>query len=141
LCESRMIAGAKSANIIVGMGLNLKVDWDTVTIDRQNIGNPISLDRICANVPDELVLLERWRDRLLALTDLLARTPIGDGIEVFRSKITDYNALLNRQITIALNDREVIGKVIDIDRFGRLVLELPDNSIECFATGKISVNH
>jgi BirA family biotin operon repressor/biotin-[acetyl-CoA-carboxylase] ligase len=49
------------------------------------------------------------------------------------------SSLLNRFVTIQCADQRIEGRAIDLDSDGRLLVELPDGSIQTFAAGEASI--
>lgn len=152
LCETK--ADGDRNRVIVGVGLNRCVDFARSNLDLDSIVNPISLHQF-SSVPEELLLLERIRDYLMQVRDLIAyeqlkcrrRSTRSDpdqhnqtkslGISAFLPELRRRDFLLNRSIRLELMGEELAGKAIGIDAQGRLLIKFSDDRIRAFSSGRV----
>jgi BirA family transcriptional regulator, biotin operon repressor / biotin---[acetyl-CoA-carboxylase] ligase len=135
LCETRSGTSSNTSTLVIGMGLNLHVDWDAHP--HPLVPNPISLHRVCSP-PEVLTMLTLWRQHTLdTISDWLA-TPAIEGISQFLPALDRIDALRDRDITLQLADGQVSGRWLGIDRFGRCCLALEDGSHGSFESGRVA---
>jgi BirA family transcriptional regulator, biotin operon repressor / biotin---[acetyl-CoA-carboxylase] ligase len=143
LCEATS-KQSSHARVIVGIGLNLSVDFAELGlethVDMDAIANAVSLHQISAVVPDQLTLLERLRHYLLEMAGLFSRTdiPASDtGLALLQSELCDRDALFGSEITLELATKTISGKAVGIDRSGQLLLRLSDGQVRAFSSGRV----
>jgi BirA family transcriptional regulator, biotin operon repressor / biotin---[acetyl-CoA-carboxylase] ligase len=61
------------------------------------------------------------------------------GLEKSRKKILKYSSLLYTEVELKIGRKTVSGKVIDIDKLGRLVIETADG-VESFNAGEVTMH-
>lgn len=143
LCEATS-KQSSHARVIVGIGLNLSVDFAKLgletNVDRDAIANAISLHQISSAIPDQFTLLERLRHYLLEMAGLFSRTDIPAseaGLALLQSELCDRDALFGSEITLELATETISGKAVGIDRSGQLLLRLSDGQVRAFSSGRV----
>jgi BirA family biotin operon repressor/biotin-[acetyl-CoA-carboxylase] ligase len=128
LVESRL--DGSRVTIVGGIGINVNLDPRTVP------GIPPSATSLsrAAGLPIErrallAVLLERLDARY---DDLLAG---GDLIPAWRSRLVT----LGKQVEVRHGNQMVRGRAVDVDRSGRLVVQLPGGALEVLAAGEVTL--
>jgi BirA family transcriptional regulator, biotin operon repressor / biotin---[acetyl-CoA-carboxylase] ligase len=138
LCESIPSNNAHSGSVVIGIGLNHRVDFAKVGLTQAHVGNAISLHQLSERVPDELELLERLRHYILQVSALLTHpNPLSPGLTALLPALRDRNVLYNRLVTIEQREQRIIGQVIDIDSLGRLLVQTPNQPIQTIVSGRI----
>jgi BirA family biotin operon repressor/biotin-[acetyl-CoA-carboxylase] ligase len=132
LCEA--IARGKESRVVIGVGINLCVDFTEVDRSNFSIVNPVSLHQF-TTPPEDLVLLEKIRHYLLELNSSIVSEKFT--LAAFLPELNRRNFLLDRQVRFQSIEGEYIGIVKKIDDRGRLSIELPDNSRRYFLSGRI----
>jgi BirA family biotin operon repressor/biotin-[acetyl-CoA-carboxylase] ligase len=144
LLEQRKLAGilseattaASQARVVIGVGLNRAVNFAEAGLDPNLIGNPISLNQVATNVPEERALVAQIRHYLMQVRDLMART--GSGIEALLPALRQRDILLHRSVTLELADRQITGQAAGIDASGRLLLQFAEsNQVQAFSSGRV----
>lgn len=138
LCEAS--AQGNRSRVVVGIGLNLQVDFEQVGLDDRKIGQAISLHHVSPVVPDALLLLERLRHYLLQTAGLLQPTvdgSCGTGLNAMLPALRSRDALLHQPITVVLNGEHIVGEAIGISDRGHLLVQLPDGDVRSFVSGHI----
>ncbi|MBD3883628.1 biotin--[acetyl-CoA-carboxylase] ligase [Phormidium tenue FACHB-886] len=139
LCEATSGSNSSHTRVVVGIGLNRCVDLVEAGLTVDQIGRAISLQQIADLVPEELPLLEKLRHHLLQVSDSLSRTSNpSSGIADFLPKLRQRDVLLDRRITLALAGEQISGQAVGIDAWGRLLLQLPNQEIKAFASGRVA---
>lgn len=139
LCEATS-KGTYNTRVVVGLGLNLRVDFAQAGLDVESVGNPISLHQICSVVPQEMAILERLRHYLLSLRDICQRgnkTPQLGTLEAFLPELQKRDFLLHRSIVIVLATEKISGQAVGIDSWGRLLLQTPQGEIRDFNSARV----
>jgi BirA family transcriptional regulator, biotin operon repressor / biotin---[acetyl-CoA-carboxylase] ligase len=127
LCESAMKSSARSARVIVGVGLNRGVEFEAPELVKR-----ISLHEI-ATAPAELLLLERLRHHLLRTAELLQL----QGIQARLHDLRQRDFLLGKRITIETATESVEGEAVGIGDRGELLLRLLDGTERAFISGHV----
>ena len=138
LCEATSDKDSGKTRVVVGIGINRCADFDRAGLDARAIGNAVSLHSISNNIPDELALLDRLRHYLLELADMFARTE--SGLAPLLPELQRRDALLGCNLSIELPSETITGEATGIDKFGRLLLRLPDDRIRAFTCGRVIPN-
>jgi BirA family transcriptional regulator, biotin operon repressor / biotin---[acetyl-CoA-carboxylase] ligase len=126
LCESAIKSSDRSAQVIVGIGLNRCVEFG------QDITGRVSLHQV-AIAPDELPLLERLRHHLL----VSAQTLRSQGITARLSELRQRDFLLGQVITIETAIESVTGEAVGMGDRGELLLRLSDGTERAFISGHV----
>jgi BirA family transcriptional regulator, biotin operon repressor / biotin---[acetyl-CoA-carboxylase] ligase len=133
LCESGMKSSARSARVIVGVGLNCCVEFEAP----EDLTRRISLHEV-TTAPDELLLLERLRHHLLLTAELMhAGSQIPQGIRARMDDLRRRDFLLGKRMTIETVSESVMGKAIGIGDRGELLLRLLDGTERAFISGHV----
>ncbi|NJK66433.1 MAG: biotin--[acetyl-CoA-carboxylase] ligase [Microcoleus sp. SU_5_3] len=143
LCEATSDKAAGKTRVVVGIGLNRCANFDRAGLDARAIGNAVSLHSISSNVPDEFALLARLRHYLLELADMFAtkdKPASPSGLALLLPELRRRDALLGCNVSIELPSETIAGQVTGIDRFGRLLLRLPDDRVQPFTSGRVIPN-
>lgn len=138
LCEATSDKAAGKTRAVVGIGINRCAEFDRAGLDAMAIGNAVSLHSISSIVPDELSLLTRLRHYLLELGDMFARTE--SGLAPLLPELRRRDGLFGLPIAIELPSQAITGEAAGIDKFGRLLLRLPDDRIQPFTSGRVIPN-
>lgn len=133
LCEAS--TNGATSRVVVGIGLNISVDFDQAGLDTSNIGHAISLHQISSMTPSELQLLERARHYLLETAGLLCLE--NKGISALLPALRTRDALYGQAITIDLGIEKVSGLAAGISDRGYLLLKLPNGEMRSFVSGHI----
>jgi BirA family biotin operon repressor/biotin-[acetyl-CoA-carboxylase] ligase len=126
LCEAT--ANGTSSRIVVGIGLNVNVDFDQAEI------NALSLHQISSTIPDNLEVLERLRHYLLEAASLLSLE--NKGIAALLPAIRSRDALVGQLISI-VGKETIAGQAAGISDRGYLLLKLPNGEMREFISGHI----
>jgi BirA family biotin operon repressor/biotin-[acetyl-CoA-carboxylase] ligase len=127
LCEAT--SNTQQSRVVVGIGLNLKVDFTNSGIE-----NAISLQEVSGEIPEELVLLERLRYHLIQILEV-----IRSGQELtFFPRLRERDLLLHRSLTILSAGESFSGQGAGIDSGGRLLIRLEKGEIRAFVSGQVS---
>jgi BirA family transcriptional regulator, biotin operon repressor / biotin---[acetyl-CoA-carboxylase] ligase len=138
LCETTSRSTAHNHRVVIGIGLNRSIDFSLVGLTREQVGDAISLHQLSQQVPDELELLERLRHYLLQVGALLAQSNHQSaGLTRWLPALRDRNSLRNGLVTLEHQGQRIVGKIIDIDPWGRLLLQVPDQPIQTIVSGRI----
>jgi BirA family transcriptional regulator, biotin operon repressor / biotin---[acetyl-CoA-carboxylase] ligase len=138
LCETTSRGTMHNHRVIVGIGLNRSIDFSLVGLTREQVGDAISLHQLSQQLPDELDLLERLRHYLLQVGTLLAQSNhTSAGLTPLLPALRDRNSLRNRLVTLEQQGQHLVGRVIDIDSLGRLLLQVPGQPIQPIVSGRI----
>jgi BirA family biotin operon repressor/biotin-[acetyl-CoA-carboxylase] ligase len=150
LCEATSGKDSDKTRVVVGIGINRCAEFDRAGLDARAIGNAVSLHSISSIVPDELALLAKLRHYLLELADMFAKTDKPDsdsGLARLLPELRRRDALFGCNVslaqpskTIELPSETIAGEAAGIDRFGRLLLRLPDDRIQAFTSGRVIPN-
>ncbi|UQE76262.1 biotin--[acetyl-CoA-carboxylase] ligase [Gordonia sp. PP30] len=109
---------------VIGTGLNLDL-----TAARPPIETAACLRSLTGDVPDPTVVAIAY---LRALSDLLTRWP--SDLTALAADYRAASATLGKRVRLVLpGDREVIGRAIDVDDEGRIVVEGPDGRVTASA--------
>jgi BirA family transcriptional regulator, biotin operon repressor / biotin---[acetyl-CoA-carboxylase] ligase len=132
LCESGMKSSARSARVIVGVGLNRCVEFEA-----EKLTSRISLHEI-TTAPDELPLLERLRHHLLQTAELMcAASQTPQRIKARLDDLRQRDFLLGKRMTIETVTESVMGEAIGIGDRGELFLRLLDGTERAFISGHV----
>lgn len=140
LCEATSTSTRNNTRVVVGLGLNLRVDFAQAGLDAKSVGNAISLHHICSVVPEEMAILERSRHYLLQLSDVFQRgnnSPQLGTLEPFLPELQKRDFLLNRAIVIDLATEQISGQAVGIDSWGRLLLQTSQGEIRAFTSARV----
>lgn len=140
LCEATSSNVSGKTRAVVGIGINLCVDFDRSGFEASAIGNAVSLHSIASQVPDELYLLDRLRHYFLELADMFSKTdqPAEKfGLARLLPELQHRDALLSSHVAIELPDKTVYGQGAGIDESGRLLLRLSGDRIQAFSSGRV----
>lgn len=144
LCEATSGNVSGKTRAVVGIGVNLCVDFDRTELDATAIGNAISLHSMASQVPDELCLLDRLRHYLLELAHMFSQTdkPAEKfGLARLLPELQHRDALFGCNVAIELPDKSICGQADGIDESGRLLLRLGCDRIQAFSSGRVRVNY
>jgi BirA family transcriptional regulator, biotin operon repressor / biotin---[acetyl-CoA-carboxylase] ligase len=135
LCEASS-TGAMG-RVVVGVGLNRCVDF-SVQDWEDSAFRPVSLHQISAQVPEEIVLLERLRHYLLESAGLLRfQDRSGQGLGGLLPALQSRDALLGQTITVEMGAERITGEAAGIGDRGHLLLRLTGGQIQALASGHI----
>jgi BirA family transcriptional regulator, biotin operon repressor / biotin---[acetyl-CoA-carboxylase] ligase len=132
LCEA--IARGKESRVVVGVGINLCVNFTEVNRSDFSIANPVSLHQF-TTAPEDLVLLEKIRHYLLELSSSIVSEKFT--LAAFLPELNRRNFLLDRQVKFQSNESEYTGIVTGIDDRGGLSIAFSDNSWRSFQSGRV----
>ncbi len=141
LCEA--ISSRRATRVVVGIGLNHRVEFAAANLTLAEVGHPISLHQLCPDsaLPNQLTLLERLRHYLGQASALVAQ---GSGIAAFLPALRQRDWLLNRQIgwqADAASSADPAGLVTaqaaGLDDWGRLLLRQTDGQLRAVASGRV----
>lgn len=141
LCEATSGNVLGLTRVVVGIGINRCADFDRTGEDAGAIDNAVSLHSISNTVPDELSLLTRLRHYLLELADMFSRTdkPASKlGLALMLPELRRRDALVGCNVAIELSSETILGQATGIDKQGRLLLRLPDETVRPFTSGRVS---
>lgn len=136
LCEAASRADLAQATVVVGVGLNHRVDFAQTGFNLGLTGPAISLYQLSAWVPEELALLERLRYYLMQMAATLGQST-GLGVHRYWTQLSDRDILRNRPLTLATPTETLSGIGAGLDRSGRLCLQLADGCCRAFSTGHL----
>jgi BirA family transcriptional regulator, biotin operon repressor / biotin---[acetyl-CoA-carboxylase] ligase len=131
LCEGVIKSSAEQGRVVVGVGLNRRVEFE-----EEWTGRAISLHEVAglsAIAPDELPLLERLRHHLL----VTAAGWQSQGITPFLPTLRQRDFLLGKSITIEVAGESVTGTADGISEGGELRLRFSDGTYRTFMSGHI----
>lgn len=117
---------------IVGIGINLRMPADAPAIDQPYVdlatllGDAMPSREACA-----VALLD-------ALLPALARFA-AHGAGEFLAAWPAFDALAARDVQVLAGERRVVGTACGIDAQGRLLVSLPDGTVEPFGSAEVSV--
>ncbi|MEZ2302506.1 MAG: biotin--[acetyl-CoA-carboxylase] ligase [Microcoleus sp.] len=140
LCEATSSNVWATTRAVVGIGINLCVDFDLRGLDASAIGNAVSLHSIASQVPDELCLLDRLRHYLLELAHMFHKNdkPAGkSGLARLLPELQHRDALFGCPVAMELSDKTIYGQAAGIDEGGRLRLRLEGDRIQAFSSGRV----
>lgn len=145
LVDGRKLAGILSeassigatSRVVVGIGLNRCVNFDSTGLDSSTIGQAISLHQVSSMVPDELMLLTCLRHYLLQTAGLLRLERENTTLSALLPAIRSRDALLGHSITVDLGKEEVSGIAAGISDRGHLLLRLPGGEVRSFVAGHV----
>ncbi len=137
LCEAKSGYGTRQCRTIVGIGLNRQVEFAKSGISPEQLGNPISLHHLSAQVPGELALLDRLRHYLLQAVGVVQLAPATASLTPLLADLHDRNMLYGHTITIATTGGTIVGRSGDIDAVGRLCIHLPNGTIQKVISGHV----
>lgn len=143
LCEATSSHVSGKTRAVVGIGINLCVDFATAGLDAGAIGNAVSLHSMASQVPDELCLLDRLRHYLLELAHMFSQTEKPaekSGLARLLPELQHRDALFGCNVAIELPDKTICGQAAGIDESGRLLLRLLGDRIQAFSSGRVRVN-
>ena len=143
LCEATSSHVSDKTRAVVGIGINLCVDFDRSGLDASAIGNAVSLHFIARQVPDELCLLDRLRHYILELAHMFSQTEKSakkSGLARLLPELQHRDALFGCHVAIELPDKTICGQAAGIDESGRLLLRLGRDRIQAFSSGRVRVN-
>lgn len=128
-CELNMI------NYVV-MGIGINVNLDKEDFDADLINKATSLKNIAGHKIDRKKLLAYILNHFEKLyLPFKENGDISRTIQICREK----SILIGREVRIIKGDIEKIGKVLDIDEEGQLIVEYEDGRIEGIFSGEVSV--
>lgn len=127
LCEGS--TNGRTSRIVVGIGLNVKVNFDQAGL------NAISLHQTSSTIPDDLQLLERLRHYLLQTASLLRLKHIG--VSAFLPELCTRDALINQSIIVDLGKEKIVGVAAGISDRGYLLLKLTNGEMREIISGHI----
>jgi BirA family transcriptional regulator, biotin operon repressor / biotin---[acetyl-CoA-carboxylase] ligase len=128
------VTSGNLAAAVLGVGLNLCVDFTTATFAGSSVVPPVSL-HLFASVPEEISLLEKIRHYLLELSSLMtAKNP---DLTAFLPELHQRDWLLDRQIGLTSNGEEYLGTARGIDERGQLLIRLEDDQVRAFGVGRV----
>jgi BirA family biotin operon repressor/biotin-[acetyl-CoA-carboxylase] ligase len=138
LCETATKSSAKSARVIVGIGLNRWVEFER--LEWQNdFARRVSLHQVVHSrdpqgvTPAELPLLERLRHHLLLTVERLR----SQGMNALLPDLRQRDFLLGKQMTIETANESVVGEALGIGDRGELWLRLLDGTERTFVSGHV----
>lgn len=134
LCEATSMGTI--GRVVMGIGLNRCVDFDSAGLDAGAVGRAVSLHQVSLLVPSELVFLERLRHYLLQTAGLM-RSEGGSGLSVLLPAIRSRDALIEHQITLDLGGEKISGIGAGISCSGHLLLRLPNGEVRSFVSGHV----
>ncbi len=116
---------------IIGIGININMlnDANAITQEwtslREILGKYVDRNIICTEL-------------ITTLMDYLARFN-QSGFEVFLEEWNKVDGLRHQFIRLLNINQEVTGKVIGVNRYGYLLLELPTGEVKAFSSGQTSI--
>lgn len=140
LCEASSGNTSPETRIIVGIGINRRADFDRAQQDTGAIDNAVSLHSISNTIPDEPSLTAKLRQYLLELAHLFSRTdkPASElGLALMLPELRRRDALIGSNVAIELSSETILGQAAGIDKGGRLLLRLPDETVRPFTSGRV----
>jgi BirA family transcriptional regulator, biotin operon repressor / biotin---[acetyl-CoA-carboxylase] ligase len=119
-----------SCHAIIGIGLNVNMleDYSITqawTSLRKITGSYIDRNTLCAALINQLITH-------LALFEK-------QGLNVFLSDWSNLDYLANKKISLKNGNEQIQGKVVGIDHFGRLRVQLKDGESKLFSAGDTSI--
>jgi BirA family transcriptional regulator, biotin operon repressor / biotin---[acetyl-CoA-carboxylase] ligase len=139
LCESAIKSSAKSARVIVGVGLNRWVEFERLEW-QDDFARRVSLHQMAISssdpqgiAPDELPLLERLRHYLLLTAERLR----SQGMNALLRDLRQRDFLLGKFITVETASESVAGEAVGIGDRGELRLRLLDGTERTFISGHV----
>jgi len=141
LCEAT--AHGTRGRVVVGIGLNCRVDFEQVGLNASAIGQAVSLHQVSAIVPEPLLLLDRLRHYLLQTAGLLKpeqNTHESAGLTALLPALRNRDALLGHSIIVDTGNEQVTGAAAGISDRGYLLLRLPNGEVRSFVSGHILWN-
>jgi BirA family transcriptional regulator, biotin operon repressor / biotin---[acetyl-CoA-carboxylase] ligase len=132
LCEA--ITEGKESRVVVGVGINLGVDFTEADIRDFSIVNPVSIHQF-ATAPDEFILLDKIRHYLLELSGLIALEK--NPLVAFLTELNKRDFLRDRSIEFQTKDREYLGIAKGIGDRGELLVLLSDDRLHSFSSGRV----
>jgi len=119
--------------IIVGIGININHRRNDFPDDLRKLATSIRIDgkKKIRRVDFLQKLLYNFEKEYLIFKK--------SGLAKSRKKILKYSSLLNTEIDLRIGRKTVSGKVIDIDKMGRLVIETAEG-IKSFNAGEVTMH-
>ncbi|MCS6814697.1 MAG: biotin--[acetyl-CoA-carboxylase] ligase [Cyanobacteria bacterium] len=139
LCESGWRQPAESRRTIVGIGLNRWVDFTQTGLTTAQLGHPISLHSLTAQVPTELAMLEQIRRYLLQAVGLLATTQASEPLKPLLPALQERDYLRHQNLSFTTAEGTIVGQGAGIDATGQLLIRLGDGTVRAFASGQARV--
>jgi BirA family biotin operon repressor/biotin-[acetyl-CoA-carboxylase] ligase len=116
--------------VVVGVGLNLGVDWDTAGLTPTQIGKACSLKEITPGIPETLLWLTQLRKQIRKVPESLDEA-------IFWQQWHARDLLYQRSLTLKQRESLYQGYSQGIDGEGRLLIKLATGEVKAFAAGTI----
>jgi len=132
--QDRKLAGVLAEQypegVVAGVGLNVNFSAADLALDQaittlqDETGTPVSREKLLSTC---LRSLSVWYARWLAEPEAVW--------QAWRER----SVLLGRHVTLTTPSAALVGQVVDLDASGHLCVQLPDGTLQRFATGEASV--
>lgn len=120
--------------VIMGIGINVNLDKEDFSKDISKVGTSLKIET------GEKVYRKKLLAKVLNRFEELYVPFIKDGDLSQTIKICKENsALIGRKVRVICREEEKIGKVLNIDNNGKLVIEYDNGEVENLLSGEVSV--
>lgn len=117
--------------IVVGIGVNVNVD--SFPVDLQNKATSLSIEA------------SKKIDRKLLTASILNnfekyyRTFLNEGFFSIRNLCKEYSLTLGKDVKITMNNKEYVGRAVDIDDNGSLIIVFKNGEKKAITSGEVSI--
>jgi BirA family transcriptional regulator, biotin operon repressor / biotin---[acetyl-CoA-carboxylase] ligase len=140
LCEGVTPAGRNQASVVVGIGINRQVEFNSTPVGDDLRQRATSWHDWVTEVPGELLILERLRGSLLDWTSRRSAhrdlSP-SESLALILLRLRQRDALLGKFISLECGRKTFSGEAVGISDLGHLRLKLASGEIRSFAAGHI----
>jgi len=136
LAEQQKIGGILIENTLTGnyitssfIGIGLNVNQDTFN----DLPKASSMKLLLNKALDRHAILNRILDRLEKIPVKLAKNTFEDDIRIYKDQLFGYHSTT----AFYLRDRVVIGKLLDVETSGELLIEFEDGTVKTFSHSEV----
>ncbi|WP_027623081.1 biotin--[acetyl-CoA-carboxylase] ligase [Clostridium lundense] len=120
--------------VVLGIGINVNIDPQEIPKDLKEVATSLKIEEGKSINRKELTgkLLNNFE---LLYDDFLSSSSLNSSIEICKK----YSILLGRKIKIINRNTSTLGKAIDIDSDGRLIVQYENGKTEAVISGEVSI--
>lgn len=119
--------------IVVGIGINVNLNTDDIPEELEDKATSLLIEK--GERVDRRILLSGILNNFEALYDELLKGGYSKVVSICKDK----SSLIGKEVRIIKNGKETVGKAIDIDNQGALVVEYTNGEKDKIISGEVSV--
>jgi BirA family biotin operon repressor/biotin-[acetyl-CoA-carboxylase] ligase len=129
LCESIISPDLKSAWVVIGLGLNLRIfDKNKGLLNACSLSEYVDISLTTSELAN--IIIEQWSKDLSEYEKF--------GFELFKNQWSKYDMLFGKSICVTSSKASIQAKAVGIDGLGQLLIETP-GGLQAISVGEVSI--